>query len=127
MKWATRRWSTAAVTRATSTSPPWPRPEGLARLFDGQDPAQGGLAHDGGAVDDPPHTRRRAGGAVHQAPVVPQHHVALAPGVKVVEGGVAGVLDQAGQQLDGLVVAQPGSLGSEQRSEERRVGEGGKW
>src|SRR5690625_7503848 len=107
MKWAARRWSTEAVTRATSTSPPWSRPEGLARLFDGQDPAQGGLAHDGGAVDDPPHTRRRAGGAVHQAPVVPQHQVALAPGAKVMERGVAGVLDQAGEQHDDVVGAPP--------------------
>ncbi len=47
--------------------------------------AQRGIAHDGGAVDHPLHARFGTGRTVHGAPVIPQHHVARLPLVKIVK------------------------------------------
>ena len=48
-----------------------------------------------GAVDHALYSRPRTRGAMHRAPVVPQHHIARLPAMKIMKLWLARVFDQA--------------------------------
>mmetsp|Transcript_5852 Transcript_5852/g.22971 ORF Transcript_5852/g.22971 Transcript_5852/m.22971 type:complete len:729 (-) Transcript_5852:815-3001(-) len=76
-------------------------------------------AFDGGAVQAPAQMVRAASGQVHHGAVVPEHHVAVAPGVAVLEFGPGAALEQLVQQRTALVVGQADDAGREVLADEQ--------